>query len=162
MPIVLALLMLFVATPTYAQLELRKNGAVTAADYVYKESLHGFVSVGFAAAGFVEHSSSKGWIGFYPIARDVKPASVQEYRPQLQLWPQPASTDVFVRFADDKDVAGGFPTRVHAVDVYGRQTSVPIHVIGTDVVRIDVSSLAIGTYAVGLGKGIIVRIGSRP
>ncbi|MCO6467100.1 MAG: hypothetical protein J5I53_10850 [Bradyrhizobiaceae bacterium] len=157
-------LIVFAAMPAFAQLELRKNGAVILADYVYKETTRGWCSAGFVAAGHVQGTATSGWVGFYPVATRQQPSSVFEYSTDMHVWPQPATTHIYVRGipSSQQQVAGGLPTRAVATDVYGRQIMLPMQWMENDVVKINVEDLAIGTYALNIGRGVVIRIGSQP
>ncbi len=166
------------ASQAKAQLVMRRG--CTSSGLMYMESggasLQGFVTGGLPIAGMVTtgtpqpDSNTYGWLGFFPVAQRTAPVHVHDYSVSTLIWPQPAHTRVYVRGVQVQGgdvwhsggMERGLPTRVVVADVFGRETSLPIQWIESDVVSIDVSGLAVGTYVVRLGRGLIVRIGNQP
>ena len=107
---------------------LRRNGSYTAGHFLMdlNGNYRGYLTAGFTAAGYTQVGNAYGWLGFYPLAVPTKPSSVHEYTANMTVWPQPASTTLHLKGVPFKTVEGGFPTRVAATDMYGRQTYVPI------------------------------------
>lgn len=137
-----------------------KSGSYSAGHFLMdlNGTYRGYLTAGFTAAGYTQVGKAYGWLGFYPLTIPAKPSSVHEYTANMTVWPQPASTTLHLKGVPIKTVEGGLSTRVAVTDMYGRQTFVPMTINADEVVTVDVSSLATGTYAMALGKGIVVRI----
>ncbi len=115
---------------------------VSSADYIENERGALWVSCAQPLAGRVS-GAALGWIGFYPIARAIAPVSVPYEASTPSIWPQPARLWVHVRTERDT---------LHIVDLYGRTVTAGVERVGAGLVRVDVSLLSSGVYAIeGVG-----------
>ncbi|MCO6466857.1 MAG: hypothetical protein J5I53_09600 [Bradyrhizobiaceae bacterium] len=142
-----------------AQLELRKSGAVVASDYEYTDKGRLFASVGFVTAGYIQSTNVHGFLGFYPISLPPKVNSVTETLASVKLWPQPATTFLRIENLPSEVLEGRFANGVVVTNIYGQQTTISADRINQTTLQIDVRNLTPGTYALGVGSGVIIRVG---
>ncbi len=157
----IVLLMVMVSGAS-AQLQTRWLATTSNTTSMGGATVRGWVSAGLPAASRVEHAGY-GWVGLYPVAQNVSVMSVLDLRSNCVVWPQPASAYLRVKGLQGKLLERGLPLRsVQLTDVFGRSVHLPCEWEADDVVTIDVRKLSPGTYALGHGSGVVVRIGSLP
>lgn len=122
-------------------------------------SMQGFLTAGFSAAGYQQTANGYGWLGFYPLQKPKKLSSVHEHTAGVTVWPQPATSYVYVRGVKPSFVGNTMLRTVRVADVYGRQIELHVSQTDADVFRVDVSPLAIGTYVLLADRDVLMFVG---